>query len=382
MKTKIFSIFHGRFPSEKAASLFAAKGSEAFTKIGTEVTLIVPRRIYREKIDPYKYYNLEKNFKIIYMPTLDFFTVPLFRKIAFPISFLVFSFFSFIYLLFKADRKDIIYSNESLVIFFSSFYFPNTLYELHDFPERNKFFYKWLFKKVRHLLITNKWKAEKVSGIFNVPEKKIIIERNAVDVKEFDIPIGKIEARKKLGLPIEKQIVVYTGHLYSWKGTDTLAEAVRALPSTLMIFVGGTDPDIERFKTLFGSIENIMLVGHKEHAEVPYWQKAADVLVLPNTAKENISKYYTSPMKLFEYMASKRPIVATDIPSIREMLNDNNAIIVVPDNAESLAEGITKVFSDSKLRETITARAYADVENYTWEKRAKRIFDFIKNRVF
>jgi len=378
MKTKIFSIFHGRFPSEKAASLFAAKGSEAFAKIGTEVTLIVPRRIWREKINSYKYYNLEKNFKIIYLPTLDFFAAPLIRKIAFPTSFLIFSFFSFIYLLFKAGRQDIIYSNESLPILFASFYFSNTSYELHDFPEGNKFFYKLLFRRIRHLLITNKWKAEKVVREFNVLEKKIILERNAVDIKEFDIPIGKIEARKKLGLPIEKQIAVYTGHLYSWKGTDTLAEAVRALPSMLMIFVGGTDPDIERFKTLFGSIENIMLVGHKEHAEVPYWQSVADVLILPNTAKEDISKFYTSPMKMFEYMASRRPIVATDIPSIREVLNDNNAIIVVPDNAESLAEGITKAFSDSKLRETITARAYADVESHTWEKRAKRIFDFIK----
>lgn len=378
MKTKIFLIFHGRFPSEKAASLFAAKGSEAFAKIGTEVTLIVPRRIWREKINSYKYYNLEKNFKIIYLPTLDFFAAPLIRKIAFPTSFLIFSFFSFIYLLFKAGRQDIIYSNESLPILFASFYFSNTSYELHDFPEGNKFFYKLLFRRIRHLLITNKWKAEKVVREFNVPEKKIILERNAVDVKEFDIPIGKIEARKKLGLPIEKQIAVYTGHLYSWKGTDTLAKAVRALPSMLMIFVGGTDPDIERFKTLFGSIENIMLVGHKEHAEVPYWQSVADVLILPNTAKEDISKFYTSPMKMFEYMASRRPIVATDIPSIREVLNDNNAIIVVPDNAESLAEGITKAFSDSKLRETITARAYADVESHTWEKRAKRIFDFIK----
>ena len=378
MKTKIFLIFHGRFPSEKAASLFAAKGSEAFAKIGTEVTLIVPRRIWREKINPYKYYNLEKNFKIIYLPTLDFFAAPLIRKIAFPTSFLIFSFFSFIYLLFKAGRQDIIYSNESLPILFASFYFSNTSYELHDFPEGNKFFYKLLFRRIRHLLITNKWKAEKVVREFNVPEKKIILERNAVDVKEFDIPIGKIEARKKLGLPIEKQIAVYTGHLYSWKGTDTLAKAVRALPSMLMIFVGGTDPDIERFKTLFGSIENIMLVGHKEHAEVPYWQSVADVLILPNTAKEDISKFYTSPMKMFEYMASRRPIVATDIPSIREVLNDNNAIIVVPDNAESLAEGITKAFSDSKLRETITARAYADAESHTWEKRAKRIFDFIK----
>ena len=380
MKIKIFSIFHGRFPSEKAASLFAAKGAEAFAKIGIEVTLLVPRRIWRKRTDPYEYYNLEKNFKIVYLPTLDFFTVPLIRKIAFPISFLVFSFLCLLFLLFKAKKEDIVYSNESLPILFSTLYFPNTLYELHDFPEGSKFFYKRLFKRVRHLLVTNKWKAEKVVREFNVSDKKIILERSAVDIKEFDIPIKKAEARKKLGLPIEKKIAVYTGHLYSWKGADILAEAAKAIPEILVVFVGGTGPDIKRFKALFGSIGNIILAGYKDHAEVPYWQKAADVLILPNTAKEDISKFYTSPMKLFEYMASKRPIVATDIPSIREILNSENAIIIPPDDIDGLVSGIKKSLDSQELVNKVTVHAYRDVLNHTWEKRAKRIFDFLEKQ--
>lgn len=376
---RLFLIFHGRFPSEKAASLFAAKECEAFGKSGFSVTLLVPRRLERSKVNPYSYYDLKENFNVVYLPTIDFFGIPFFKNFIFKISFIVFSFTSFIYLLFKAGRQDLIYSNESLPILFSTFYFPNTLYELHDFPEGKSFFYKVLFCRVKYLLVTNKWKADEVVRLFGIDREKIICERNAVEVEDFDISVSKEEAREKLGLPKDKKIITYTGHLYSWKGVDTLAEAGKILPKDcLVIFIGGTDEDVSIFKGKYGNNKNILIVGHKDHSEIPLWQKAADVLVLPNTAKEDISKYYTSPMKLFEYMASRRPIVATDIPSIREIVNDENAIIVLPDNSEALAIGIKKALDGENLVMDITNRAYEDVLLHTWDKRAERIINFIR----
>lgn len=374
---KIFIIFHGRFPSEKAASLFAAKSAESFGREGIETTLVVPRRISRIRRNPYEYYNLENNFKVVYLPTIDLFNIPLLRAVAFGVSFLIFSIFTFLFLLLKARRDDFIYSNESLVIFLSSFYFTNTLYELHDFPEQKMFFYRSLFKRSRHILSHNKWKMERLGSFFGVPKAKIILERNAVDIEEFDIPITKEKAREKLGLPLSKKIVVYTGHLYSWKGVDTLAEAAKILPEVLVVFVGGTVPDVKRFKGMYGSVENIMLAGHKDHSEIPYWQKAGDVLVLPNTAKEDISKFYTSPMKLFEYMASERPVVASRIPSIMEILNEKNAVLVEPDNPEALASAISDIIGNREKCKAISIQARLDVEEHAWDKRAKRILAFI-----
>ncbi len=119
------------------------------------------------------------------------------------------------------------------------------------------------------------------------------------------------------------------------------------------------------------------MVGAKPHDEIPLWLRAADVLILPNTANEDISKYYTSPMKLFEYMASGTPIVASALPSIREILNENNAVLVESDNPEKLAEGIKKVLADAELAKKISKQAFADVQNRTWGKRAEEILEFV-----
>ena len=120
------------------------------------------------------------------------------------------------------------------------------------------------------------------------------------------------------------------------------------------------------------------MIGHRPHIEIPYWLKAADVLILPNSAKEKISQFYTSPMKMFEYMASQKPIIASELPSIKEVLNENNAILVESDNFKALARGIEKALKDNELSDKISQRAYSDVQDYTWQKRAENILNFFK----
>jgi len=121
-------------------------------------------------------------------------------------------------------------------------------------------------------------------------------------------------------------------------------------------------------------------LGYQDYSKIPYFLKASDCLVLTGTKKSNVSQYQTSPMKMFEYMASGRPTIASDLPSFREALNQNNSILIEPDNPQALVEGIKKVLNNPELAEKISRQAYKDVQNYTWEKRAKIIIDFITNR--
>lgn len=380
MKT-LFLIFHGRFPSEKAASLFAAKSSEAFANERYNVVLLVPRRLGVSRNDPYNFYGIRKNFRTVYLPTLDLFEVPIISRTAFYVSLIVFSFSVLIYIIIRSDRPDIIYSNEHLPLFLTSFIRKNTFYEVHDMPERNRFFYTLLFRRIKGMIATNRWKLENIARIFKIPHTKLFYEPNAVEISDFDIITTKEEARGKLGIKFQMPVVLYTGHLYGWKGVDILARATEILSGHISVYVvGGTDKDTARFKEKFGHIPNLHIVGYRSHTEIPLWQKAADVVVLPNTAREDISKYYTSPMKLFEYMASRRPIVATNIPSVREIVDNSNAVIVNPDDPEAMAKGIMGVLENNDFVKAITEKAYQDVGFHTWEKRAKRVSGFIKKR--
>lgn len=222
------------------------------------------------------------------------------------------------------------------------------------------------------VVITQKLKDSFVKS--GIPSKNILVAPDGVDFEMFDIQLSKERAREKLGLPQDKKIILYTGHLYKWKGIDVLTEAAGKLDKgTLVYLVGGMEKDIQKLKNKESAAK---IVGHRPYDEMPVWLKAADVLVLPNSSKEEISKNWTSPMKLFEYMSAKRPIVASNLPSVREILGEKNSLLVEPDDPAALAEGINKVLSDPAFSERVSAEAFKDVQGYTWPERVKNILSF------
>jgi glycosyltransferase involved in cell wall biosynthesis len=107
----------------------------------------------------------------------------------------------------------------------------------------------------------------------------------------------------------------------------------------------------------------------------------ADVLILPNRPSA-ISTDFTSPLKLFEYMASGRPIVASDLPSFREILRDGeNALLVEAGNPQALVAGITRIKDDPALAARLARQAAADVRDYTWPRRAERLEAYFRTVV-
>lgn len=201
-------------------------------------------------------------------------------------------------------------------------------------------------------------------------KKKILVAHDGVSLKRFSRTLEKREARERLGLAPEKNLSVYAGTVSKLKGIDFLLVAASLLPEVDFLLVGPFSAEWQNEK--FPS--NIKLLGKKEQKDIPILLQAADVLLLPHPKGE----YSQSPMKLFEYMASGVPIVASRLPSISEVLNDKNAILVEAENGEAIASGITKIISDNKLAQALAEKAYDDVQNYTWEKRGIAVAEFIK----
>lgn len=170
----------------------------------------------------------------------------------------------------------------------------------------------------------------------------------------------------------------YAGHLYPWKGVDLVIEAVAALTDTRGLIVGGhpAEADSARLETLVRTLDcesRVTFTGLLPPADARRRLRDAHVLVLPNP-RSAISSQFTSPLKLFEYMASGRPIVASDLPSIREVLTDgHNGLLVEPGNPQALTAAIRQLKEDSALGERLARQALEDVREFTWDRRAARL---------
>ena len=371
-------LFHGRMPSERAAALWAAKTAEALADVGATVTLVATGR---GSGDPFGAYHIKHNFKVVRIPVINLFNLPGLKWFAFHTSSVCFAFGSLLYLLRHARRMDAIFSNEPLTMLTLSFFYPRCFYELHVFPTRRLFLFRTLFRRMCGIISINHYMAQELAQKFAVPAEKIIVAPSGVAIEEFDITTSRDEARVTLGLSDRGHVALYCGHLYEWKGAATLAEAAKLLPDVNVLFVGGTDTDVKKFRADYADVPNIRFVGHVPHLQVALWQKAADVLVLPNTAKKRISKYYTSPMKLFEYMAAGRPIVASRLPSITEIVSDQTAFLVEPDDPQALARGIESAFDNHAHAAKVAQEARKEVERYSWRERGSTIANFIQSVV-
>lgn len=178
--------------------------------------------------------------------------------------------------------------------------------------------------------------------------------------------------------PARPPTIAYAGHLYPWKGADLLVEAVALLPQGRGRIVGGHpgERDLGRLRELAsarGVADRIEFTGLVPPGDVARWLAASDVLVLPNRATA-VSASYTSPLKLFEYLAVGRPIVASSLPAIAEVLRDGeNAILVPPDDAAALAAAIGRLSDDRALAVRLARQAFHDAAAYAWPARAKRL---------
>jgi glycosyltransferase involved in cell wall biosynthesis len=376
----IYYIANARIPTEKAHGIHIMKMCEAFIKRGAKVELFVPKRKNPITLDPFSYYGISKKFPIHYLFMHDAVGSP----VAYWVSQASFSFSVFLSGKLIKEKDTVIVSRDILSAFlFSLRGFP-VFFDIHGFPEQFLWFWKLALSKTKGVVLTNNNKLERAEKVLGISKEKLLVAPNGYDPKLFEFSESKRKLREKLTLP-NGPIAMYTGHLYSWKGAGVLAEVAKFLPNVSIVFIGGTKEKIEAFQKKFTE-KNLYFLGHKPYTEIPKYLKSADCLVLPNSGKSfgrrtSHSIYDTSPIKLFEYMASGVPIVASNLPAIYEITGDDRAFLVPPDDAKALADGIQKIIDSQDFGNKFSVRAKEFVTQFSWEKRGENIFNFIKMKL-
>lgn len=362
-----------RMPTEKAHGIQIVKTISALVRAGVTVDLQIPDRINPIKTDLFDFYKAERNFQVTKIPGYDFISE---NRLG------IFGYWLQSWLFMRkvknnAKSFDVLYTRDLPVAWRLATCAQPLIYEIHSLPEKPTILHRLVWRKSKGIIvISDGLKNDLVKA--GVPAEKITVVRDSVDVEYFQKVPSKEVCRQELQIPREQKTVVYTGHLYGWKGADTLAMSANKLsPDIHLYIVGGTDQDVAKFKEQFKA-PNLHIMGRRPHQEMPLWLASADVLVIPNSAKEAIGAKYTSPLKLFEYMAANRPIVATDVPALREVLQDQ-AVFAKPDDVVSLAEALQTAFANYAVSCEMAASLASTVGQYSWEARGVQIKKFIES---
>ena len=367
---KLTYITLARVPTDRAHGYAIMKMCEEFAAQGVEVELVVPTRRHGIGTDPFLYHHIKRTFSIRKLWTTDF--LGLFDNARVPLFFIDLAIFLFSLRRQKWSPETIVYTRDYLVALVVRS--NDIILEIHTIPKKMRLFLRAIRRARKVVVISNNLKHALVQR--GVPSEKIIVAPDAVDLSEFNISSSRSETWKDFDIDPDKKIILYTGHFYDWKGAETLARAASVLPPDFqVVLMGGIDKELADFQKQYGRVAHV--IGFQKRETLAGFLKSADVLVLPNSGKEKISSHYTSPLKLFQYMASGVSIVAADLPSIREILSDEMAFRFEPDNEHDLAPRIRYVISHKEEASKKAVRAVEEVRRYTWDARVRSILSHI-----
>ena len=392
---KLLYVANARIPTEKAHGLQIMQNCEAFANNGAQVTLWAARRVntagLRAESDVWAYYGVKQNFTLRRVPCLDvqFLVgekIALLRKGAFLIQTATFLAALCLWLL-RADA-DIYYSRDLPVVFLFTLLKPRhkIAYEPHRLSGSGVG--RWLqttaAKRAGAVFPITATMAE-VFIKRGVAPARVRTAHDGIRKQRFETLPDKHAAREVVGWPQDAFIVGYVGRLHTMsmdKGVGTLIQALARLDNVSLGLVGGPDDMAaalrQQWQTAGLPDERFLYAGQVKADAVPLYLSAFDVCAMPHPFTRHFATA-TSPLKLFEYMASKRPIVASDLPGWSDVIRDyESALLVPPGHSDALAEAIRKLKNDPELGNRLAGCAYQKVmQHYTWESRSQMILNHI-----
>ncbi|GAB1421919.1 hypothetical protein MASR2M15_21180 [Anaerolineales bacterium] len=388
-----------RLPSEKAHALQIVQNCEAFADAGYEVELWASMRFNTPAMKAVKnihqHYGVQANFRIRRNFGLDLmplaFSKPKLEQIAFYIHSLTYCFVLLLRLLFT--DADLFYSRDPLVLRSLAWIKPKhkLVYEAHLFPKagRGANLQAAVLKKCAvTVAITPPLRDALIQR--GADPARILVAHDGIRAARFAHALSPSAARLQAGWPADLFIVGFVGRLHMIgmdKGIDTLIQALATLqdPQIALALVGGPDDMALAYRQQWlqaGLSEaHFLYAGQVPPDAVPDYLATFDVCAMPHPHTQQYA-YYTSPLKLFEYMASQRPLIASDLPAWSDVIeNGQNGLLFPAGDAPALATALQKLKTDPAFGQQLAANAYQTVmQRYTWAARARLILDFIEKQ--
>ncbi len=370
MELKLTYIVNSNIPSERANSINVVFMSEALS-IYFDFKLFIPYCGESEE-DIFDYYGIKNKFNISKIKVF----IPFKKELFFLTAAFLNSFLE--------NRGDLYYVREWNALLIGMLFGKNILFEVHQIPRSplNKIalFLAKRYSKVKFFAITDRLKSCCVKS--GIPDEKIEVLPDAAPVNKG---LAASDIKKKGSRPV----VGYVGSMYKGRGISLIIDMARSLKGFDFVLVGGSEGDISywRSNASDAGVGNIRFVGYVPHSKIAGYYAGFDILVMPYERKvsvygdpESDTSDFMSPLKMFEYMASGKPIVASDLPSIREILIDGyNAVLAAPENIGEWIGALCKLANDKEFAFKLAYNAYIDIERkYSWDIRADKIFRFLK----
>jgi glycosyltransferase involved in cell wall biosynthesis len=361
---RIICISSAKIPSDTANSIQVMKVCQAFVQNGNEVLLFVPgsKKSGGDQKTLSEHYGLTTSFQIKWLPVKN-------RRI-------------FPWAAVKEARQlkpDILYTWPFQAAALGLLTGLPTLLEIHDYPS-GRIGPLWLRL---FLLIPGRKRLLPITGALQsalrLPSRLTRVAPDGVDIERYaSLPASKT-ARRRLNLP-DSLTVLCTGHLYQGRGAEVFLHLARKFPKTSFIWVGGQPADVQAWSRRADRITNAKFIGFVPNALIPFYQAAADVLLMPYqrtvaTSSGGNTAEICSPMKMFEYMAAGRAILTSDLPVLREVLDETTAVFCLPDDLTAWEAQLKRLLHDPSLRKKLGESARRAVEKYSWKKRAADVLE-------
>jgi glycosyltransferase involved in cell wall biosynthesis len=385
---KIAVVAPSEIPARRANTVQVMKMTQAIASLGHEVRLAVPtadpaRAVEgRQWDDLARHYGLQTRFVVEWLPAS-----PRLRRYDFGLRSVGWA---------RKWKADLLYTRLPQAAAIGSLAGMPSIYETHDIPQGA--LGPLLFRAFlngrgkRRLVVITQSLLGDLANKLGVPAEEpfTLVAPDGVDLSRYASLPEKEEARRliseslRVDLESDAFMAGYTGHLYNGRGIELLLSVAVLLPDMLFLLTGGEPRDLRRLMTQIQQkrLNNVIIAGFIPNAELPLYQAACDALLMPYQRHVAASSggdiaHYLSPMKLFEYMACERPILSSDLPVLREVLDWNIAILLPPEDAGSWAAALRELCKDTQRSVELGRRARIKANQYTWEGRAQRILEGI-----